>query len=182
MRMVGLFTLSVLFFFCLLCFLPFLLMCLCSCSHIFCVCVAAWLCLYVCFCGCGCLSVNFRPPILPGHERGAGVCDPDIPLAVYGVQDLHRVPAAPPWGRDDVLWQVWPRIPHVLRGHGLHTYWWVDGHAFSHDGRWPNRHTSTKPKTQKSFVCLLFCWLFAHDVFLLRSLGMWSLRQRFQHA
>ena len=44
-----------------------------------------------------------RSPVVPGHERGPGVRHPDIPLAVHGVQDVHRVPAAPPRGRDDVL-------------------------------------------------------------------------------
>lgn len=38
-----------------------------------------------------------------GHERGASVGHPDIPLAVHGVQDVYRVPAAAPRGRDDVL-------------------------------------------------------------------------------
>lgn len=71
------------------------------------------------------VSVNFRPPVLLGHEQRAGVCDSDVPLAVYGVQDLHCVPAAPPWGRDDVLRQMRPGLPHLLRGDGLHTYGWA---------------------------------------------------------
>lgn len=31
------------------------------------------------------MSTNFRPPVVPGHERGAGERDPDVPLAVHGV-------------------------------------------------------------------------------------------------
>lgn len=31
------------------------------------------------------MSVNFRAPVLLGHERGAGEHDPDVPLAVHGV-------------------------------------------------------------------------------------------------
>lgn len=29
--------------------------------------------------------VTSRPPVLLGHEQRAGVCDPDLPLAVHGV-------------------------------------------------------------------------------------------------
>lgn len=89
------------------------------------------LCLHVCA-SCAPCPHNLRPPVLPGHEPGAGERDPDVPLAVHGVQDLHRVPAASPRGRDDVLRQVRPRLPHVLRGHGLHTYRWGPIHPPSH--------------------------------------------------
>lgn len=48
----------------------------------------------------------YRSPVLSGYERGVGVPDQDVPVAVHGMQDVHRVSAASPRGGDDVLRQV----------------------------------------------------------------------------
>lgn len=55
--------------------------CLCACF------MDLFICVFVCGCmpRAFCINVCFRPPILLGHEPGAGGCDPDLPLAVYGV-------------------------------------------------------------------------------------------------
>lgn len=62
---------------------------LCSCVMYVFLCLCVWLhvsgSVYTCFCACGSVSINFRTPVLLGYERGAGLCDPDVPLAVYGV-------------------------------------------------------------------------------------------------
>lgn len=96
---------------------------------------------------CSSVSINFRPPILFGHEQWSCVRDPDLSLAVHGVQDLHCVSAAPPRGWNDVLRQVRQRIPHVLCWHELHTYRWVDGQTDSAWWmlRWIHALTHTEP-------------------------------------
>ena len=63
--------------------------CVCVCVVYLCTSLVMFLspalCMHVCFSARFSVSINFRPPVLPGHEHGAGECDPDVPLAVYGV-------------------------------------------------------------------------------------------------
>lgn len=117
-------------------------------------------------------SINCRSPVLLGHELWAGVRDPDVSLAVHGMQNVHRVPAAPPRGRDDVLWQVRQRIPHFLRWHELHTYRWA---AEESDGFEPTmfKHRHTKRERGNAFLFYYLFFFFYCLILFFVFPGLW---------
>ena len=59
--------------------------------------------------------VSYRPPVLPGHERAACESDPDLPVAVHGVQNMHRVQGS--FWRGELNWmcRLWTASPFLSK-------------------------------------------------------------------